>query len=200
MESFCAVFKEFDIDVSHINTVGKIMKAADDIIAAAEKLKAIKEERIAALKKFGPIIFESDDNDLTVSLLRNDKEELIEYGKQYVISVNRTDSTSVIEKYNLTRGSNTNSFVYFLYATPGYYATPEEFRTLKTFCTQISYAESLILNKHFKEMKEKVKLQWKAVKAAAEEEERLLQAQHEEIDEEEIMKEIEKIEEEYKEL
>lgn len=184
MDSFRSIFEEFNIDTSSMKTLGEIMKQADNIIGAAEKLKAMKDGRIAALKKFGPAIFESDDNDLTVSLLRNDKEELIDYGKQFIVNVNYTDSASLIEKYNLTRPPHMNGFVYFLHAAPGYYASPEQFRRLKTFCTQISYEESLVLNKHFKEMKEKAKLKRDALRGLElKEEEADLGISHKEAEE-----------------
>lgn len=94
----------------------------------------------------------SDNGVLTVTLFRNGKEEVTVFGRNLVVTINRTDEVTVMRQLKIRRMSWQSKFAYFLYATPGWHATPEDFRVLRPFGVQISEAESVVFQKLFGQM------------------------------------------------
>lgn len=90
---------------------------ADRVIQAAEELKRLKQERIEQLAYSGPSVHEAICGEVTVTLLRDGKEEFYQAG-EYHIQVSRTNKDEDREQFKLTGPPADDGYTYMLQFTP----------------------------------------------------------------------------------
>jgi hypothetical protein len=90
---------------------------ADHVIQAAEELKRLKQERIEQLARDGPSVHEAICGEITVTLLRDGKEQFY-HGGDYYIKVSRTSKDEVREHFKLTGPPDADGYTYMLQFTP----------------------------------------------------------------------------------
>ncbi len=119
-----------------------LSRISDEIIAAAEELKRLKEERLNELSQLGPRVDDSTCGEITVTLLREGKEEFCHAG-DYSIDVQWTRKDEVREHFKLTGPPESDGKTYMMRFTP-LGLGPHE------FAVQVSAWEAHIINKQLK--------------------------------------------------
>lgn len=90
---------------------------ADRVIEAAEKLARSKQERLNELSQKGPQVHKMACGEITVTLLRQGKEEFYHAG-DYYIQVERTSKDEVREHFKLTGPPENDGNTYMLRFKP----------------------------------------------------------------------------------
>ncbi len=120
-----------------------LSRISDKIIAAAEELKRLKQERLDQLAQLGPRVDDSDCGEITVTLLREGKEEFYHAG-DYYINVQWTSKDEVREHFKLTGPPESDGKTYMMRFEPLLGIGPQE------FAVQVSAWEAHIIDKQFK--------------------------------------------------
>ena len=104
--------------VGRLSDVPRVLTSiADRVIAMAEDLKRFKTERIEKLAREGPSVHKSVCGEITVTLLRDEKERFHQAG-EYYIEVTRTNKSEVREHFKLTDPPHDDGYTYMLQFKP----------------------------------------------------------------------------------
>jgi hypothetical protein len=117
---------------------GALVSNSDWLIQSAEELKRLKQERLDALARDGPLVMINDYSEYTIVLLRDGKERIHEFGEND-IRVLRTKDESVRTNMNLDGPPDEDGVTHFVcvYASDwgqrsyGIQVTPEEAKQIK---------------------------------------------------------------------
>ncbi len=112
---------------------------ADRVIRAAEELKRFKEERIEQLAYTGPIVHQAICGEITVTLLRDGKENFYQAG-EYYINASRTNKDEVREHFALTGPPDEDGYTYMLQFKPLGFGPKE-------YAIQVSREEAVSIQK-----------------------------------------------------
>ncbi len=116
-----------------------IASIADRVIEAAEELKRLKQERIEQLTRDGPSVHEAICGEITVTLLRDGKEQFY-HGGDYYIKASRTNKDEDREHFKLTGPPADNGYTYMLQFEPNGLGPKE-------FAIQVSRDEAASIQK-----------------------------------------------------
>ncbi len=121
-----------------------IASIADRVIQAAEELKRLKQERIEQLARDGPSVHEAICGEITVTLLRDGKEEFYQAG-DYQIQVSRTNKDEAREQFKLTGPPDADGYTYMLQFEPNGLGPKE-------FAIQVSREEAASIQKQLSQV------------------------------------------------
>ncbi len=112
---------------------------ADRVIQAAEELKRLKQERIEQLTRDGPTVHRAECGEITVTLLRDGKEQFHHSG-DYFLKASWTSKGEVREHFKITGPPDADGRTYMLQFEP-LALGPRE------FAIQVSREEALSIQK-----------------------------------------------------
>jgi len=121
----------FDYQSENTCTFVNDVYSSRRVIELAKELEKEEETRIKKLKENGPAVHINSEGEITITLLRNNKEVFRIFG-DWFIDVDCTQDEDIIYRYMIDGPKDDDGFTYFIHVKPldipeyGVYITKEE--------------------------------------------------------------------------